>query len=493
MRSLFVCLSLLNVVLLFTRQANGNDLPNIVFFITDDYGWQDSSEPFWTERSEFNDRYRTPNMERLAAQGVKFTNAYTACSVCSASRISIITGQHPVRHGTTFIVGTPGRNTRTMQSAEQDNDGVQEQDVLLPNLLKQAGYQTICIGKAHFGRQGTFGADPLNLGFDRTHYSNHSGSPVGKAFGGRDAYHVDRDGEQVHLSEALTLEAKAEISSAVEDDKPFFLYLSHYAVHTPIFEDPRFSANYPELNGKSRAYATLVEGADKSLGDVMDHIARLGIAKDTLIIWTADNGGLTNRGTNDSPYGDPLQTLNWPLRYGKNDAYEGGHRVPSIIAWGAHDAESAVQQRIPLPPGSTETHPFIHYDWMPTLLNLTGISHPTPQLLDGEDLLLSLLDDNPLTERTPRFMWHEPNFWMHSGPESSIRDDRWKLIYFYVDRHWELYDLDQDIGERTNLIDEHPEIATPLAAGLISWLDTHGAHYPVDLVSGEETPPTAPQ
>lgn len=462
--------------------------PNVVFFITDDYGWQDTSEPMWHERTKFNDRYRTPNMRKLAAAGVKFTTAYTACSVCSASRISILTGQHPVRHGTTFITGTPGRHTAAMRSAEQDNDGIQQEDVLLPALLKQSGYRTICIGKAHFGRAGSFAADPLRLGFDRKHYANHSGSPIGN---GSDRYHAKRDGENVHLSEALTLEAKAEISEAVKDDKPFFLYLSHYAVHTPILEDPRFRNNYPELTGRARAYATLVEGADKSLGDILSHVEELGIGKNTLVIWTADNGGYSGRGAN-SPYGDPLRTANWPLYYGKNDAYEGGHRVPTMVAWAAHDAANPLQKQLPLEPGRVDARPFVHYDWMPTLLNLAGATHPAPDQLDGHDIT-DLLGGKLQQDRPDRFIWHEPNFWAHSGPESTIRQGRWKLIYFYADRRWELFDLAEDVGERNDLSSEHPDVARRLADELIAWLEQHGAKYPTDVKTGKELPPVPPK
>lgn len=462
--------------------------PNIIFFITDDYGWQDTSEPMWHERTKFNDRYRTPNMQKLAAQGVKFNTAYTACSVCSASRISILTGQHPVRHGTTFITGTPGRDTKTMLSAAQDNDGIQKEDVLLPALLKEAGYRTICVGKAHFGRAGSFGADPRNLGFDRKHYATHSGSPIGN---GSDRYHVKRDGKDVHLSEALTLEAKTEITEAVKDNRPFFLYLSHYAVHTPILEDSRFSQNYPRLKGRARAYATLVEGADKSLGDVMAHVEKLGIGGNTLIIWTADNGGYSGRGAN-SPYGKPLETANWPLYFGKNDAYEGGHRVPTIVAWGEQDSTRALQIRMPLMPGRTDGRPFIHHDWMPTLLNLAGGKHPAPDQLDGYDIteLLSGKDDQ---KRPDRFIWHEPNFWAHSGPESTIREGEWKLIYFYADQRWELFDLTEDIGERNNLLGKHPDIAKRLARSLVDWLREHGAKYPTDVETGKPLPPVLPK
>jgi len=456
--------------------ASEQGKPNIVFFITDDYGWQDTSESMWTERTVLNERFRTPNMERLADQGVKFPNAYTACSVCSASRISILTGQNPVRHGTTFITGQPGSNRRGMRSARQDNDGIQKEDVVLPTLLREVGYRTICIGKAHFGARGTFGADPLNLGFERKHYANHSGSPIGKSCGGSDEYHVNRDGEQVHLTEALTLEAKAEISEAVKDKAPFFLYLSHYAVHTPIREDKRFSENYPDLKGRERAYATLVEGADKSLGDILDHLDELGIARNTLIVWTADNGGLWD---------------NRPLKGLKNDAYEGGHRVPTMVSWGAQDASLAYQKRMPLTPGRVDGHPFIHQDWMPTLLRLVGVKHPSPELLDGYDVS-DLLAGRNQDVRPGLFFWHEPNFWAHSGPESSIREGKWKLIYFYATRKWELYDLSEDIGERSDLSSAHSDNVRVLAKKLITHLKDNKAHYPTDIKSGEELPPQLP-
>lgn len=453
--------------------SSAQSRPNIIFFITDDYGWQDTSEPMWKEQTDLNKTFRTPNMERLADRGVKFTNAYTSCSVCSASRISILTGQNPVRHGTTFITGTPGRHTKTMRSAMQDLDGIQEGDVLLPALLREAGYRTLCIGKSHFGSVDSFGADPLNLGFDRKHYANHHGSPIGKSCGGRDAYHVERDGQQVHLTEALTLEAKAEISAAVNDGKPFFLYLSHYAIHTPILEDPRFSNNYPNLEGKQRAYATLIEGADKSLGDVMDHVESLGIGKNTLFIWTADNGGLTN---------------NAPLRGLKNDAYEGGHRVPNIVAWGAQDPASQWQRHMPLAPGRVDHRPYIHTDWTPTLLRLAGAAHPKPELLDGYDIT-DLLSGRKEVARPDLFFWHEPNFWAHSGPESSIREGKWKLIYLYNKSAWELYDLTQDMGERTNQASQHPEVVNRLARKLVEHLEENDANYPMDVATGRELPP----
>jgi len=449
--------------------ATASEKPNIIFFITDDYGWQDTSVPMWHKRTKTNDAFRTPSMEQLAQQGVKFTNAYTAASVCAASRISIITGQDPVNHGTTFITEIYGKNSKTIRSADQDLEGVQKEDILLTHLLKDVGYRTMMIGKAHFGAKDSFAADPLNLGFDRKHYANHKGSPIGKKLGGKDAYHVDRDGKQVHLSEALTLEAKSEISEAVKDNKPFFLYLSHYAVHRPILEDKRFSQNYPNMDEKTRAYATLVEGADKSLGDVIAHIKALGIANNTLIIWTADNGGLR---------------ANLPLKGLKNDAYEGGHLVPNIVAWGAQDDNIKAQKKVLLKPGRVDNRPFIHQDWMPTLLNLTGAEHPEPTLLDGYDIT-PLLNGDTKGVRPDLFFWHEPNFWAHSGPESAIRKDNWKLLYFYDRKQWELYDLSKDIAENNNVIMQHPELADKLKVQLITYLKENKANYPTYLDSGK--------
>ncbi len=466
-----ICLYLTLLTISFGAVAS--DKPNIIFFITDDYGWQDTSVPMLSKRTKTNDDFRTPSMEQLAQQGVKFTNAYTASSVCAASRISIITGQDPVRHGTTFITEIYGKNSKTIRSADQDLDGVQKEDVLLPALLKDVGYRTIMIGKAHFGSKDSFAADPLNLGFDRKHYANHKGSPIGKKLGGKDAYHVARDGKQVHLSEALTLEAKSEISDAVKDDKPFFLYLSHYAVHRPILEDKRFSKNYPNMDKSMRAYATLVEGADKSLGDVIAHINKLGIANNTLIIWTADNGGLR---------------ANLPLKGLKNDAYEGGHRIPSIVAWGAPNNQSALQKQMPLKPGRVEHRPFIHQDWMPTLLNLTGAKHPQPMDMDGYDITTLLRGDKNQT-RPDLFFWHEPNFWAHSGPESSIRSGKWKLLYFYDTQEWQLYDLSTDISESHNLINTYPEQAKKLKAQLITYLKEKKANYPTYIETGVELTP----
>ena len=460
---------------LLSAQDNENK-PNIIFFITDDYGWQDSSEAMWTKRTKLNDRFKTPNMEKLADMGVTFPNAYSASCVCSASRISILTGQDPVNHGTTFITGINGKNSETMLSAEQDNEGIQKEDVLLPSLLQKAGYRTTCIGKAHFGSKGSFGADPLNLGFQHKYYADHNGTPRGENHGGRDAYHINKNGEQVHYSEAITRAAKSEIDTAVNNKTPFFLYVSHYAIHTPILTDPRFAKNYPNLSGQDLAYATLIEGADKSLGDIMDHLKKRGIAENTLIIWTADNGGLWD---------------NKPLKGLKNDALEGGHRSPNFVAWGEQNNSLTHQKALPLVPGRIDNRPYIHQDWMPTLLKIAGTTHPNPSLLDGYDIT-NLLSDKKGDIRPDLFIWHEPNFWLHSGPESAIRENGWKLMYFYDSNTWELYNLNEDLGETKNLLHQHPDKAKSLAQKLISYLKENNANYPKDKKTQQNIKPTFP-
>jgi len=196
-----------------------------------------------------------------------------------------------------------------------------------------------------------------------------------------------------------------------------------------------------------------------------------------LIIWTADNGG--------------LQT-NIPLKGLKNDAYEGGHRVPNMVAWGTQDKTLAHQKRMPLTPDRIDNRPFIHQDWMPTLLNLACTKHPSPEQLDGFDIT-DLLSGKADQKRPNLFYWHEPNFWAHSGPESSIREGKWKLIYLYAHERWELYDLTEDIGEKSYLTINYPEVTDRLARKLISHLKENKANYPTDIKTGQELPPQLPK
>ena len=283
--------------------------PNIVVFLVDDMGVMDTSVPFLTDESgkpkryPLNDYYRTPNMERLAERGIRFNNFY-AMSVCSPTRVSILTGQNAARHHTTNWIN-PDRDNRGPFGPPQWNwTGLKKDDVTLPRLLQAAGYETIHVGKAHFGPREFAGAEPKNLGFDINVAGCSIGAP-GSYYGeknysrgpkrpGSDVPHLKKyHGTETFLTEALTIEAKSHVTEAVEANKPFFLYLAHYAVHAPFhsrsaFRPPTTStrANRP----RPQAFATLIEGMDKSLGDILDHLDALGVSENTLILFLGDNG-----------------------------------------------------------------------------------------------------------------------------------------------------------------------------------------------------------
>ena len=291
--------------------------PNIVLFLVDDMGWQDTSLPFWTQRTHYNDTYHTPNMERLATQGKMFTQAY-ACSISSPTRVSLFTGMNAARHRVTSW--TLRKNTTheqpdsVMTYPEWNVNGIcQEpgierttQVTTLAQVLKDNGYQTIHCGKAHFGANDTPGADPLTMGFEVNIAGHAAGSPA--SYYGKNNFGNKPDGksplaavpglEQYHgtdtfLSEALTLEAMKALDKAQQKDKPFFLYMAHYAIHTPIQPDYRFYQKYLDkgLPPVEAAYATLIEGMDKSLGDLMDYLERNQLTDNTVILFMSDNGG----------------------------------------------------------------------------------------------------------------------------------------------------------------------------------------------------------
>lgn len=283
--SLYLVLYICLVITSCTSKQKETDLPNIIVFLVDDMGLMDTSVPFIigangeVKKYPLNDFYRTPNMEKLAKQGIRFTNFY-AHSVCSPSRVSLLTGQNAARHRTTSWI-KPEENNRTIYGPKDWNwKGLSRSSITLPRLLQDQGYKTIHVGKAHFGPIGSEGENPLNLGFDiniggcsigqpgsylGTEGFGHLAGNSKRAVPDLEKYH----GKDIFLTEALTLEANATISEAVKEDRPFFLNMSHYAVHTPFYSDSRFAAKYKNTgkSQKAQAYATLIEGIDKSLGD----------------------------------------------------------------------------------------------------------------------------------------------------------------------------------------------------------------------------------
>ncbi|HLR30860.1 MAG TPA: sulfatase-like hydrolase/transferase, partial [Fodinibius sp.] len=330
-----------------------SDQPNIVLFLVDDLGWQDTSVPFHKEATPFNERYQTPHMERLAGQGMRFTNAYSASPVCTPTRSSIITGKSPARTNITdwTLHNDVERMERTgpdypVKSPDWSVGGVQPDSTLLTELLQDLGYRTIHAGKAHFGALGTAGENPETLGFDINIAGHAAGSPGSywseERYGNSETDSIwgvpgleEYYGGQTNLTEALTLEANKAIDEAVEEGIPFYINMAHYTVHTPIMADRRYYQDYLKagLDSSEAKYASMIEGMDRSLGSILQNLEEEGVAEQTMILFTSDNGGLSVHSRGATPAGTGANTHNAPLRSGKGSAYEGGIRVPMIVSW----------------------------------------------------------------------------------------------------------------------------------------------------------------
>ncbi|MFT5467940.1 MAG: arylsulfatase A-like enzyme [Verrucomicrobiales bacterium] len=480
-------------------------LPNIVVFLIDDMGVMDTSVPFLTDengepkRYPLNDFYRTPSMERLAERGVRFNNFY-AMSVCSPTRISIMTGQNAARHRATNWINPDKDNTGPQGPPAWNWRGLKKGDVTLPGELKKSGYHTIHVGKGHFGPRDSEGANPANLGFDVNIGGETFGAP-GSYFGEENygkgtrrdksaVPHLDKyHGTDTFLTEALTIEAKAAVASAVKEEKPFYLYFSHYAVHAPFHSDPRFAKNYADSDKpkNAQAFATLIEGMDKSLGDILDQLDELGEANNTLVIFLGDNGS-------DAPLGhEHAVACAAPLRGKKGAHYEGGMRVPFIAAWAKADPANAFQQQLPIPAGALQTQTASVIDLFPTILGITKTANPSDHVLDG-GALNTLLSGKADSSRKEQFLMHYPHAPHRSTYFTAWRDGIWKVIYHYVpsddseDERYQLFNLEEDPFESTNLAKSNPEVLSRMMKGLIGQMEAHDAVYPV----GEDGKPLKP-
>ncbi len=470
--------------------------PNIIIFLVDDLGVMDTSLPFLTDASgkpqryPLNDFYRTPNMERLAERGIRF-NDFCAMSVCSPSRASILTGQNAARHHTTNWIN-PTKDNRGPQGPPGWNwQGLKKSDVTLPSLLRESGYRTIHVGKGHFGPLGSEGADPANLGFEINLGGSAYGQPgsylasknygaLGKN-GAAGVTHLEKyHGTDTFLTKALTLETNALLDAAVKDGKPFFLHFAHYAVHSPFDSDPRFADNYKSSgkSDKAQAFATLVEGMDKSLGDLLNHLEQLGVAENTLMFFLGDNGS-------DAPLGDPHEiAAAAPLRGMKATHYEGGMRVPFIAAWAKPDAANKLQEKRPIAPGAIQRQQAAIQDLFPTVLNLAGIKPPAGYVVDGI-ALDTLLTGHTDPQRKEQFLMHYPHV-HRSEYWTSWRDGGWKVIYHYFPNaqsegsHYQLFHLEKDPFEQDNLAGSEAAELSRMMRGLVEQLEKHRALYPID-------------
>ncbi len=488
--SVFALLSLLCVTSC-NSQAKENTPPNIIIFLVDDMGLMDTSVPFLADTNgnsvkyPLNDYYKTTNMEKLAEQGIRFTNFY-AHSVCSPSRTSILTGQNSARHGVTNWINSEENNRSEFGPANWNWKGLTKESVTLPRILQQAGYKTIHVGKAHLGSFNSEGEDPLNLGFDvniagssigqpgsylGTESFGYTGGNYARAVPGLEKYH----GKDIFLTEALTLEANLAISKAKEEGKPFFLNMAHYAVHAPFYSDPRFAENYKDSNMSemAQAYATLIEGIDKSLGDIMQHVKDLGLGENTLIFFLGDNGS-------DAPL--PIEndySSSTPLKGKKGNHWEGGMRVPFIASWVSPNKKISSQEQTPIAVNAVQQQLATIMDIFPTLCQVANVNYPDGYILDGFALQDQLAGQQNVM-RDELFLNHFPHSHRSSYFTSLVKSD-WKIIYHYqveVQSHYELFNLKEDPFETTNVADKNPEQLNIMMKALSDEMKSKKALYP---------------
>ncbi|NQZ27924.1 MAG: sulfatase [Colwellia sp.] len=441
--------------------ANAQEKPNVVFFLVDDLGWADTA-------SNGSKIYQTPNIDALAKEGMSFTGAYAAHPLCIGSRFALMTGKYPARIKKSKQFGTMPPNEKTMAEA-----------------FKEQGYSTFFAGKWHLGKPGAY---PENQGFDINVGGHDKGAPAHYfyPYGDNDNDRkvpgldlVDKKGD--YLTDSLTEKANAFIRK--NQDKPFFLYLSHYAVHVPIeskeidkqqaqqridkheFIGPAYKALGPakqKMHQDNATYAGMIKSIDDSLGNIVKQLDALNLSDNTIIVFTSDNGG---ESTKTTAYGGKA-TSNLPLKAGKCWLYEGGIRVPLVVKWPGKIA-----------PNSASNHSVAGTDHYPTLLNLASLPEQASQHIDGQSYANTLLNKS----QTPRpaMFWHfrtQGNLARVCGTPSGtvINDGKHKLINWYDSGNIELYNVNKDIGETNNIADKKPKVTQRLMTELQAWQDNMG-------------------
>ncbi|MGV8962431.1 MAG: sulfatase [Candidatus Saccharimonadaceae bacterium] len=440
--------------------------PNVIFLLVDDMGWKDLA----CYGSTF---YETPNIDRLAAMGVKFTNAYSPNPVSSPTRAAIMTGKYPSRVGITdWIPGDDPKN-RKLRGPE-DLHELPLEEVTVAEILKEKGYKTFFAGKWHLGGEGKL---PTDQGFDINLGGYHYGQPPGGYY----SPYKNKMLKDGPVGEFLTDRLTSESMKFIEENKnnPFYVHLAFYTVHVPIqankeyiekFEKKRDQLEvkdplllqegiaYTVQNQTDAAYASMIYALDVNVGRLLDQLDSLNLTDNTLIIFTSDNGGLTT-----------LENTNWemptsvvPLRAGKGWAYEGGIRVPFIVKPVGKKAKEQVLET-----------PIISMDIYPTILGYLNVDKRPTQQIDGKNLF-NLIENGQALNREALF-FHYPHY--HSSgwkPGSAIRLGDWKLIHLYEDDRYELYNLKDDIGEKKDLSGQNPSVVESLKIKLQEMIkDTH--------------------
>ena len=479
-RPIVFCIVQLCVVCTAFAATTDARRPNVVVFMIDDLGWTDAG-------CYGSDLYETPYIDRLAAGGMRFTDAYAACTVCSPTRAAMMTGMYPARLNVTdWINGmwehlTPQRQSQHPLMPPLWTQYLERRYTTLPEALQTAGYKTAHVGKWHLtprsdDRSVLEPYYPRNQGFHINVAGNQWGAPGSYYWPYRRArqqndvaarvvnFPIAGETKDKYLTDMLTDEA-VEIIERWRDE-PFFLYFAHYAVHTPIqgrrdLKDKYVEKITPGHRHRNAEYAAMVESVDHSVGRVLETLTSLDILDNTVVVYTSDNGGLVR--IRNGP------TDNSPLRAGKGSPYEGGVRIPTIVSWPGV-----------VPAASVSGEPIITCDFYPTILDITGVQGDAAHNADVDGLSLVPILKRPTSSLDREAIyWHYPHY--HAGgstPYSAVRAGPWRLVEFYEDQHVELYNLAQEIGEKTDLAQEHADKSLELTAVLHDWRDRVAAQPP---------------
>lgn len=423
--------------------------PNIILILADDLGWTDLG-------CFGSDLYQSPHLDALARDGMRFTANYSACTVCSPTRAALLTGKYPARlHITDWIPGQAPENPKLIVPDFIKHLPLEE--TTCAERLRDAGYATASIGKWHLGPAPYY---PEHHGFDLNIAGTDQPQPRPGYFAPYDIATIDEGPKGEYITDRIGAEAVRFIRGHA--DRPFFLYLPHFAVHTPIQARKKLIDRYQArvqagMRHTNAAYAAMIDSMDQTVGRIRETLTELNLANDTIIIFTSDNGGRIPT------------TSNTPLRAGKGSCYEGGVRVPLIIYW----------PNVTPPGGQCET-PVITMDLFPTMLEMAGLTVQDNSPIDGLSLVPLLRHNGELPER-PLF-WHYPHYqhYQQEGttPYGAIRRGDYRLIEFYDDHRVELYNLRDDVGERNNLAGSSPEVVKSLRDELHAWLDAVDAQMP---------------
>lgn len=461
---------------------SGKKQPNFVFFLIDDMGWVDLG-------CYGSKLYETPNIDKLASEGMLFTDAYSSNPVCSPTRASIMTGKYPSRlkmDGLGPCVPKPDAYRKLLTPITSGNLPLEEKTIA--ESLKEAGYKTFFAGKWHLHTRAQYKKNthyPEKQGFDVNMGGNHTGQPRGGYFSPYENPQLPDGPEGEYLTDRLTTEAIKFIKQ--NKDKPFFTYMSYYTVHTPIqakeetvekykekirrmgLEHPRKREDIRAIKEGKRwsdscqnnaEYAAMVEHLDENVGRILDSLKDNGLENDTVIIFASDNGGLST----GSPTG---ATSTLPLRGGKAWVYEGGIRTPAIIK-----CPGTIKA------GSISDEPIISMDYYPTMLGMAGLPQNPDQHMDGVNLT-PLLKGGKIKRDALYFHFPYYHHINSMGPAGAIRAGDYKLVERFEDMTVELYNLKDDIGERKDLSRKEPEVTAKLKKMLYDWRKETGTRMPV--------------